>query len=505
MQEKTRLRTPVPLIAALVALAGCNQPPPRSNATSPCKGVDCSGHGQCAVAEGEVAVCLCSAGYHAGVSGLVCDATVVGDECAAVDCNTGGTCAVSGGQPVCVCAQGFRAVTQTTCVQDTSAVTCGPGTVLTGTQCVPTAPPPGITCGPGTVPSGTQCLPESVRPSGFCIPEYTNSLGAVAIAPPAAANRVYYGISVVAAGSSFVTLWQDCPTLFNICDVKWRSLSPTGVTGAVHTLALGKSGRRHVAASASGVALLVAPYTPGEWRAAVLLLNPDLSVNNTFEPPAGTTHVVAIGGAFGLIVGTSFRSLQLDGTLGAAVQLAPSTATIRDVAVTGSGSLGVAYGDTATPNQVFLALFDSAGAPQGAPRGVLAATTRSASAYALTAAGDQLGVLMHIGDTYVAACPPGGLPCGPPRRVLTGATIDNTLASASAFYLYTRDGAPSAILDSNAVPMLDAYGDMATVDLPTRVLARGDSLKTIASLSPGAFVYLTSDQGGVTARFAACP
>jgi hypothetical protein len=81
-----------------------------------CAEVDCSGHGTCAVAGGDTAVCLCDAGYHA--EGTTCVANVVGDECRGVDCNTGGVCAVSGGAPICVCGPGFHALGPTTCMPD---------------------------------------------------------------------------------------------------------------------------------------------------------------------------------------------------------------------------------------------------------------------------------------------------------------------------------------------------------------------------------------------------
>jgi hypothetical protein len=81
-----------------------------------CADVDCSGHGTCAVAGGDTAVCLCDAGYHA--EGTTCVENVVGDECRGVDCNTGGVCAVSGGAPICVCGPGFQALGPTTCVPD---------------------------------------------------------------------------------------------------------------------------------------------------------------------------------------------------------------------------------------------------------------------------------------------------------------------------------------------------------------------------------------------------
>ncbi|MBN1771347.1 MAG: hypothetical protein JXB32_08810, partial [Deltaproteobacteria bacterium] len=64
--------------ALLTAACGGEQvvaePPDGETTVDPCEGIDCSGHGTCAVTGGDTAVCLCDAGYHA--EGTTCVANV---------------------------------------------------------------------------------------------------------------------------------------------------------------------------------------------------------------------------------------------------------------------------------------------------------------------------------------------------------------------------------------------------------------------------------------------
>jgi hypothetical protein len=73
---------------------------------SPCAGVDCSGHGVCAVS-GEEPVCACDEGYHAVA--LDCVADDPGDPCLEVTCSGHGVCAVAAGEALCLCDEGYHA------------------------------------------------------------------------------------------------------------------------------------------------------------------------------------------------------------------------------------------------------------------------------------------------------------------------------------------------------------------------------------------------------------
>jgi hypothetical protein len=82
---------------------------------NPCEGVDCSGHGDCAV-DGSDPVCICDRGYHVeGGTNCIQDP----DPCQGVDCSGFGTCAVTpAGDVICACDDGYHNDTPTTCVPD---------------------------------------------------------------------------------------------------------------------------------------------------------------------------------------------------------------------------------------------------------------------------------------------------------------------------------------------------------------------------------------------------
>ncbi len=140
-------------LVSMVTVGGCRDD---SGTADPCREVDCSGHGRCAVTTENTAVCVCDEGYHA--QGLEC----VSDEdpCAGVDCSGHGSCAVQDGQAVCLCDEGYRAQ-GLECVAETDpceGVTCsGHGrceVVGGGATCV---------CDPGYQPEGLECRPEVVE------------------------------------------------------------------------------------------------------------------------------------------------------------------------------------------------------------------------------------------------------------------------------------------------------------------------------------------------------
>jgi len=136
------------------------------DAPDPCEGIDCGGNGQCVVAGGDTAVCMCDAGYHA--EGLECVENVPGEECSGVDCSGHGTCVVVQDDtpyPVCICDEGYHNEGDTNCVEDEAS--CGPGTHLEDGVCVPDEN--GISCGPGTHEEDGVCVPdEDVNPPIGC-------------------------------------------------------------------------------------------------------------------------------------------------------------------------------------------------------------------------------------------------------------------------------------------------------------------------------------------------
>ncbi|MEJ2434256.1 MAG: hypothetical protein P8Y53_14260, partial [Pseudolabrys sp.] len=65
----------------------------------PCFGVTCSGHGSCALQDGQAA-CACEDGYLA--NGLACEPDATGP-CAGVDCSGHGACREQAGAATCDC------------------------------------------------------------------------------------------------------------------------------------------------------------------------------------------------------------------------------------------------------------------------------------------------------------------------------------------------------------------------------------------------------------------
>jgi len=136
---------------------------------APCAGIDCSGHGSCAVA-GTMPVCVCEAGFRAG-AGNTCEAVVVGQECQGIDCSGHGTCAVAGGAPLCSCEAGYDRL-GTTCVARAvpdgggggacAGVTCsgrGQCAVLGGST-------PICVCNPGYVANSLACVVQGGTAGG---------------------------------------------------------------------------------------------------------------------------------------------------------------------------------------------------------------------------------------------------------------------------------------------------------------------------------------------------
>lgn len=105
-----RLRKVVVIVLFLAsASAACASSPP----ATACAGIDCSGHGFCAVQEG-AAYCVCESGFHP--VDLTCVANDPADPCRGIDCDGHGTCRVTDDSPGCVCDPGYEAVGDLHCV-----------------------------------------------------------------------------------------------------------------------------------------------------------------------------------------------------------------------------------------------------------------------------------------------------------------------------------------------------------------------------------------------------
>jgi fermentation-respiration switch protein FrsA (DUF1100 family) len=129
------------LVILCLAFSGCHVTPDRS----PCRDVDCSGHGTCLTLSGEqgqapVPTCACDDGYAPTQSGMLCLPATDTSLCAGVTCSGHGTCVSLRGQPHCVCDDGFELGPDgTTCPDPCEGITCsGHGTcsvTSTGPRC----------------------------------------------------------------------------------------------------------------------------------------------------------------------------------------------------------------------------------------------------------------------------------------------------------------------------------------------------------------------------------
>ena len=190
-----RLSIAAVLLFSLLVVPGCAG----GGQDDPCSGVACSGHGVCAVDQGQPR-CFCDAGFYA--EGLDC--LPEADPCAGEDCSGHGTCQLQDDAPACVCDLGFHAE-GLACVHDeldppcagvdcsghgrcvvldgAAACECDLGYIADGLACLADDPCRGVACSghgaclvlegvavcqcePGYLPSGTQCLPEPDDGSG---------------------------------------------------------------------------------------------------------------------------------------------------------------------------------------------------------------------------------------------------------------------------------------------------------------------------------------------------
>ncbi len=140
----SRCRWFVCLLGVGLSALGCG-----AGGSNACDGVDCSGHGSCAVRSGQ-AVCICEPGFLA--DGLACAA----DPCASFPC-VHGTCAVQAGQAACQCAAGYAGAL---------CDACATGFHPDGLACVADAPCGDLVCVHGA------CQDSGGQVSCACDPGY---------------------------------------------------------------------------------------------------------------------------------------------------------------------------------------------------------------------------------------------------------------------------------------------------------------------------------------------
>lgn len=181
----------------IVVVAGaCSDAPPAS--PGPCAGVECGGHGQCAVL-GSGPICVCDDAYIA--HDLVCRQ----DPCATLECSGHGSCVADADAAHCECEpgfepDGFECVAVGTpdpcdgvtcsgfgeCVsdRDVPSCRCDDGYIADGLTCVPDAPP--VTCDTVTCSGHGYCVQvdgaahcschEGYEAAGLqCVPDTTPS------------------------------------------------------------------------------------------------------------------------------------------------------------------------------------------------------------------------------------------------------------------------------------------------------------------------------------------
>jgi hypothetical protein len=277
----------------------------------PCENVNCSGHGSCAVAGGDTAVCLCDPGYHAEAE--ACVENVAGDECAGVSCSGHGRCVVvrdDPAYPVCICDEGFHNEGDTTCAADQGGALCGEGTHLEDGLCVPD---------------------DSERPENFCVPELRDPPGRVVVD-----SGMVFGLepSLVWTGSQFLAVYEKE-------GLKVRTLSVDGAVGEAQDHGdYTKSISSRVVFGSSHAALLAADGG----GALHLLIIDETGTGLTAAAVTGEPHdVIPFGDGFALLHDVSIVPVAVDGTMGDEVQLAAEGMQVSAAHDPGAERLGYAF------------------------------------------------------------------------------------------------------------------------------------------------------------------
>jgi len=127
-----------------------------SESSDACDGINCSGHGTCAVSGGEP-LCACESGYHA--DGLNCVEDSSGDPCDGITCSGQGACAISGGSAVCVCNDGYHAE-GVGCVENDPENPCEGVTCSSHGLCNDSSGSPVCDCDGGYHADGLACIAD---------------------------------------------------------------------------------------------------------------------------------------------------------------------------------------------------------------------------------------------------------------------------------------------------------------------------------------------------------
>jgi len=319
--------------------------------TDPCEGIDCGGNGRCLVAGGDTAVCMCDTGYHA--EGLECIENVPGEECSGVDCSGHGTCVVvrdDPDYPVCICDEGYHNEGDTNCVPDEG----------------------GITCGAGTHPEGGVCVPDDdTTPEEFCVPELRNPPGFFTVAR---CRESVTSASLVWTGEKFLIAYVDRSDF--IYTLKSVTVSPDGSVGETNTLADLGDGDDYpfksisMAFTDSTAALLYCYMSLDflESKHTLYLLDPDGNTLSLLELGDGDYKgvIIRIGDRFALVNGKSMKYVNIDGTFGDIMELAPEDSYGLSLASYGGDRIGYIY-SSSSDNLCYMGVSSLDGAPVTGP------------------------------------------------------------------------------------------------------------------------------------------
>lgn len=148
---------PVPLLAALLLVPGCQSSP----TLDICSDFHCSNHGQCILVDDSsghpTPTCLCDTGYTPDSSGWLCESKADDSLCAGVTCSGHGSCVSVQGKGSCKCDAGYKpGADGKSCENPCLGQTCsGHGTCKSGDK--------GLSCdcslGYRASADGLSCLP----------------------------------------------------------------------------------------------------------------------------------------------------------------------------------------------------------------------------------------------------------------------------------------------------------------------------------------------------------
>ena len=114
MSKKMNLVTILSLFF-LIFFVSCDDNTEVAEDGSPCSGITCSEHGECALTNEKAAVCICDNGYY--VNGLNCveDGTKI--TCEDIECSDNSSCEMNGETPQCICDENYH-IKNNICIKD---------------------------------------------------------------------------------------------------------------------------------------------------------------------------------------------------------------------------------------------------------------------------------------------------------------------------------------------------------------------------------------------------